>query len=172
MEKQSPDNKELLTELNTKKLWIHMRQHATIWVTRLEKPTKLKTLTGTEDYLSGALVYKTKQGDHFSITEENLAKDFKPTKDISNGWQKFLPHPLSEGIFAAKVPHKFVLYKSNGDHLQGNPGDYVCKHYSNSSVDYPEDVWLIPKVKFTQIYHRVLDKRTLDAAKTYIKYMQ
>jgi hypothetical protein len=41
--------------------------------------------------------------------------------------------------------------------LEGKPGDFIVKNFSDKEVEYPDDVWIVDKKLFADTYDKIED---------------
>lgn len=148
-------NGPLLDEASANGLWFHALKMRPVWVRQLEAPQRVHTLEGEEEVPAGAFLCRGEAGDIWPQTAESLESRYVATEEYDDdGWRKYTPHPDNEGVMAARIVDEFSVEAAWGT-LNGKPGDYVLKNYSDRDVASPEDVWIVDQELFRATYTTV-----------------
>lgn len=152
---ESIPNQQLLDEIGQSSSWFHAKKTQAIFAKRLEEDQTVTTIEGEEAVNAGDYLCRGKAGDIWPQTEKSLLSKYSATESVdSEGWRKYEPLPDAEGVLAAKVDHAFSVDASWG-RLDGKPGDFVVKNFSDKDVEYPDDVWIVDRELFAATYSRV-----------------
>jgi hypothetical protein len=145
-------NRELLDEVKAAGLWFRAKKTRPIWARRLDEPQRVRTLEGDEEVPAGAYLCRGEAGDVWPQTAERLLSKYVAVHETTtDGWQKYEPRPDSAGVWAARIGHPFEVQAAWG-RLQGKPGDYLVKDFSDGDQPYPADVWIVDAKLFAATY--------------------
>jgi hypothetical protein len=152
-------NRPLLDEMAAGRRWFHARKTRPIWVKQLTAAQRVNTLEGEEDVPAGTFLCRGEAGDLWPQAQERLEAKYEAAGEPdTDGWRKYVPRPDNEGVMAAQVDHEFAIEAEWGT-LQGKPGDYVLKNYSDRDVAAPDDVWVVDQGLFKATYAPVAAPR-------------
>ncbi|MBL8830510.1 MAG: hypothetical protein JNM18_26285 [Planctomycetaceae bacterium] len=153
MSSSSP-NANLLAEVNQARLWFRARKTRPIWARLLAVPQTVKTLEGPETVPAGTYLCRGEAGDIWPQTAERLLTKYVATSTLSaDGWQQYQPQPDAQGVWAAQIGHPFTVHAAWGK-LNGKPGDFLVKDFSDGETEYPADVWVVEEKLFAATYER------------------
>jgi len=151
---ESDNNKVLLLELQTKRVWIKCKKYQPLWCYKTTTSDSIQLPTGLVTVDAGKWVCKELDRT-FILEEEDLLRDYKKTgiKDAKN-IEKFIP--ITPDIQAARVNHDFN-FNYNGSILTGKRNDYLCKTSQ-------EEYFITESKLFPKIYNPIPDQKTIQNA--------
>ncbi len=147
-------NKAILDEVNAAATWFHAKKTGLVWAKQLEEDQTIETLEGPTTAKAGDFLCRGAVGELWPQSEKRLNEKYEPTDEVdADGFRKYLS---KSEVMAAQVDHPFHVKTSWGD-LDGKPGDFILKSFSDKEVDYPDDAWIVDKKLFADTYERIED---------------
>jgi hypothetical protein len=147
-------NTAILDEVNAAAAWFHAKKMAPLWAKQLKEDQTIETLEGPVTADAGDYLCRGTAGEFWPQSAERLNEKYDKKEEVDeDGFCKFLP---KSEVMAAQVDHSFQVKTSWGD-LEGKPGDFILKRFSDKEVEYPDDVWIVDKKLFVETYERSSD---------------
>jgi hypothetical protein len=149
----------LLDEVNSAGAWTRARKTKSIWARQVDRDQTVDTLEGTESLKAGDFLCRGAADELWPQSAERLEAKYDQTGQVDGeGWREYAPKPEGEGVMAARIDREFSVHAPWGE-LQGKPGDYLVKDYSDRDTPYPKDVWIVDAKLFQATYEAVDPQR-------------
>ena len=148
----TPENRDLLAEVERSGGWFHARKVRPIWARQLAADVQVDTLEGRVTASAGDYLCRGEAGEVWPQKAATLEARYTASGALdAEGWRQYEPRPDAEGVWAARVDHSFSVQASWGT-LRGKPGDFVVKNYADRDVAAPADVWIVEQALFAATY--------------------
>lgn len=147
----------LLRELNAIHAWQAFGKTQALAAKLLTGPQNVTTLEGTLHYMAGDYLCRGSSGEIWGQQAATLHSKYQldaGSPPDPDGWQRYLPKPKASKVMAVQVKYCFVVNHPNWGTMQGNPGDYLVKPYSQRRRAYPDDIWIVAQKIFQATYSR------------------